>query len=219
MKKQKWLNFEPKMPDLRIFGLEFENNVVICEISTLKLVQLKNFVKKQKCLNLGPKMPDLSIFAKKALFVYFLDRILENYFHISNQHLRNFVIEKFCEVTKMLKFGTKNVFFMYFSSRIWKQFCYIWNQSPWICLTGKYCEITKMFKFGTESALFGYFWEWILKSFFHIWNQHLRISVTVKFCEETKWHNLEPKMPDLGIVRLEFENNIIIFEISTLYLV
>ena len=50
------------MPDLGIFGLEFENNIVIFEISTLEFVQLQNFAEKQKCLNLGPKMPYLGIF-------------------------------------------------------------------------------------------------------------------------------------------------------------
>ena len=45
-----------------IFGLEFENNFVIIEISTLEFVQLQNFAKKQKCLNLASKMPYLGIF-------------------------------------------------------------------------------------------------------------------------------------------------------------
>ena len=35
-KKQKCLNQGPKMPYLGVFGLEFENNIVIFEISTLK---------------------------------------------------------------------------------------------------------------------------------------------------------------------------------------
>ena len=50
------------MPDLCVFGLEFENNIVIFEISILECVYLQNFAKKQKCLNLGPKMPYLGIF-------------------------------------------------------------------------------------------------------------------------------------------------------------
>ena len=37
-KKQKCLNLRRKMPDLGIFGLEFENNIVIFEISTLEFV-------------------------------------------------------------------------------------------------------------------------------------------------------------------------------------
>ena len=36
--KQKCLNLEPKMSDLGILGLEFENNIVIFEISTLEFV-------------------------------------------------------------------------------------------------------------------------------------------------------------------------------------
>ena len=35
-KKQNFLNLRPKMPDLGILGLEFENNSAIFEISTLE---------------------------------------------------------------------------------------------------------------------------------------------------------------------------------------
>ena len=37
-KKQKCLDLGPKMPDLGIFALEFANNIVIVEISTLKFL-------------------------------------------------------------------------------------------------------------------------------------------------------------------------------------
>ena len=50
------------MPYLSIFGLEFENYIVIFEMSTLKFVLLQHFRKKQKCVNLGPKMSYLGIF-------------------------------------------------------------------------------------------------------------------------------------------------------------
>ena len=40
----------------------FKRTIVIFEISTLKVVYLRNFAKKQKRLNLGPKMPHLGIF-------------------------------------------------------------------------------------------------------------------------------------------------------------
>ena len=46
---------------------------------------------------------------KNALFGYFWAGILENYRHILNQHLRICLNQKFCEETKMPKFGTKNV--------------------------------------------------------------------------------------------------------------
>ena len=50
------------MPDLRIFGLELQNNIVVYEISTLEFVLLQSFVQKQKSLNVGPKMFYLRIF-------------------------------------------------------------------------------------------------------------------------------------------------------------
>ena len=53
------------MPDLGIFGLEFENNIVIFEISTLEFVYFQNFMERQKHLNFGPKMPYLCIFDEK----------------------------------------------------------------------------------------------------------------------------------------------------------
>ena len=58
---KKCLNLGPKIPDLGIFALEFENNIVTFEISTLKFVYLRNFTEK-KYLNSGPKMPDLGMF-------------------------------------------------------------------------------------------------------------------------------------------------------------
>ena len=50
------------MPCLGNFGVKFENNIVMFEISTLEFGKLRNFVKKLKCLNLGPKMAYLDIF-------------------------------------------------------------------------------------------------------------------------------------------------------------
>ena len=72
MKKQKCLNFGPKMPfcgifDQKCFVLVFFARIlkktnVIFEFSTLEFIKLQNFVIKQKCLNLEPKMPALGIF-------------------------------------------------------------------------------------------------------------------------------------------------------------
>ena len=66
------------MPDLGILGLEFENNIVIFEISTLEFVQLQNFAEKQKCLNLGPKMPYLGIFDQKCFIWVILGKNFKN---------------------------------------------------------------------------------------------------------------------------------------------
>ena len=64
---------------------------------------------------------------KDVLFGYFWAKILENYCHISNQHLRICLIPKFCEETKMLKFGTKNALFEYFFTRN-AVFGYFWDR-------------------------------------------------------------------------------------------
>ena len=50
------------MPYLSTFAMEFENNIVIFEISILKFAYLQNFTKKRKCLNSVPKMADFGIF-------------------------------------------------------------------------------------------------------------------------------------------------------------
>ena len=50
------------MPDSGIFGLEFENYILIFEISTLKFVYLQNFVKKMKMSK---------FWTKNVLFGYF----------------------------------------------------------------------------------------------------------------------------------------------------
>ena len=43
------------MSDLGIFGLEFENTIVIFEVSTLEFCLIAKFHVKIKSLNLGPK--------------------------------------------------------------------------------------------------------------------------------------------------------------------
>ena len=52
----------PKIPDLRILGLQFESTIVIFEISVLEFVLLQSLVQKQKSLNLVPKMPYFDFF-------------------------------------------------------------------------------------------------------------------------------------------------------------
>ena len=108
--------FWPRMPYLTIFGQDFYKNYCqiwnqhpwICLIAKYREIM---------------KMPKFG--TKSALFGYFWARILKNYCHIWDQHpqicqkwvfnsyskfqcLRISVIAKFCEETKMPKFGTKN---------------------------------------------------------------------------------------------------------------
>ena len=60
------------MPDMGVLGLEFENNIVIFEISSFIYLTAK-FREKIKM----PKFEN-----KNALFGYFWARISKNYFHI-----------------------------------------------------------------------------------------------------------------------------------------
>ena len=58
--------FEPEVPDLGIFLLEFEKTIVIFQISTLKYGYLQNFWRKRKCLKFEPKGPYLVMFDKSS---------------------------------------------------------------------------------------------------------------------------------------------------------
>ena len=73
-----------------------------------------------------------------------------------------------------------------------------------------------MLKFGTKNTLLEYLWARILKNYCHIANQYPRICLTGTFPKKQKCLNLVPNMSYLGIFELEFENNIVIFEISNL---
>ena len=55
----KILNLGLKTPSLGIFGLEFENAIVIFQISALEFVFLQMLVQILKPLNLGPKISGL----------------------------------------------------------------------------------------------------------------------------------------------------------------
>ena len=71
--------------------------------------------------------------------------------------------------------------------------------------------------FLTNNALFGYFWARIIKETvvkFEI--STLKFVYLQNFTKKQKYLNLVPKIPDFGIFRLEFEDNIVILEISTL---
>ena len=109
----------------------------------------------------GGKIKIFKFAIKNALFGYYFGaRVWKQYCHIWNHHPRirlvfsRFLdlggnlgssyptilvypricrIAKFCERTKMLKFGTKNALFGYSWARILKSYCHSWNQHPQIC--------------------------------------------------------------------------------------
>ena len=89
------------MSNLRIFELEFENAIVIFEISVLEIVELQSFVPKEKFLNLG------------ALYGYIWVIILKSNCLIFNQHIRIILIAIFSRKTKQkcLNLGPKMPYF------------------------------------------------------------------------------------------------------------
>ena len=71
--------------------------------------------------------------SKNATFGYFSTENWKSYLCIWNQHPCIYLIAKFCEKIKVLKFGIKNVLFGLYWVRILKSYCHFSNQHPWIC--------------------------------------------------------------------------------------
>ena len=97
-----------------------------------------------------------------------------------------------------------------------KKYVHIWNQRPPICLISFFLVKMTMPKLGTKNTLFGSFWAGICQKNCHIWYQRTQICLAAKLAAKIKSLNLRPKVPDLGILGLEVDNNTAIFEISTL---
>ena len=99
----------------------------------------------------------------------------------------------------------KNFVHGYFWARITKNYSHIWNQNPRICIIAKFYKDSKMSWFGSKNALFRYFEARTWKIYCHVWNQHPRICLIAKSCKKKKkFLILGPKMPYLGILKLEF---------------
>ena len=75
---------------------------------------MQSLVQKQMSLNWGPKLPDLDIFGLELE----IDIIT---FEIAPS---NFPDLKFCEIIKILKYGTNNNLFGYFLVGILKIYCH-----------------------------------------------------------------------------------------------
>ena len=88
---------------------------------TPQINQIAKFHKKMKIAKFGTKYVLLSIFDQECLiWLFYGQNFLKNFCHIWNQHLHICIFAKFCEKTKMSKFGSKNVFKGYFWTRILK---------------------------------------------------------------------------------------------------
>ena len=116
-----------------------------------------------------------------------------------------------CKI-KILKKPNLCIFGLEFENII----CHVSNQRPRICFVAKFGGKIKILKFRVKNALFGYFWAGIfLKNGCHIWNQDPLICLIANFAKKQKCLNLGPKMCYSVIFGLEFEKNVVIFEIST----
>ena len=104
------LIWDQKIPYLPIFGMQFENNIVIFCNEHPRICQIGRFREKKKMPKFG---------TKNALFFFFFIGIWKKYCHIWNQHPRICLTGKFREKTKMPKFVTKNALFGYFWTGIW----------------------------------------------------------------------------------------------------
>ena len=194
----------------------------------LRISVIAKFCEETKMPKFGTKNDLLGIFDQECVIWVFLGKnVLKNYCHIWNQHPQICLFAKFHAKRKMPKFGTKNALFGYFWARILKNYCHIWNQHLRISLIAKFCEETKMFKIGTKNALFWYFWPKV-PYFGYFWARILKkllsylkwLPSNLSICKISR-KNKNAKIWDqkcliLVFFQLEFENSIVIFEISTL---
>ena len=154
---------------------------------------------------------------KGALFGYFLVRILKYYCHIWNQHHRICKTAKFGEKNENSQISDQKCLILVFCAGLWEQYSRILNQHPRIFLIWKFREIMKMHKFGNENALFTYFWGRILKKLLSYFISAPSNSLNCKILWKLwKCLDLALIMLYLGIFGLEFQSNILIFQISTI---
>ena len=137
LRKNKNLKFGPKKPFLNISDWNLEKLMLYLKSTPSNLSKYQKSSKTTTIKATTKNMTEI------ALFGYFWGRILENYNYIWNQHPQICLLAKFCEKTKIPKFGTKNAFFSYFWARIFKNYGHIWNQHPQIYLIAKFCEKNK----------------------------------------------------------------------------
>ena len=160
----------------------------------------------------GIKMSKFGI--KNTLFGYFEAGIWKEICLIWVQHLRLCLIGKFQETTTCL-------IWEFLSWNLKKQCSHSSNKHPWYFILKKVCEKMKMPKFGTKksaptnSHFICVFLGWNLKTILSYlksasWNLSNRKN------SGKKCLSLGTKIRFSGIFGMKFENNVVIFEISTL---
>ena len=124
-------NFWPKIHYLGIYGQELKKKL---------LSDLKSAPSKMPICKFSRKNKNAKIWDQKCLIWVFWVSILENFCHIWNHHLWICLLAKFCEETKMPKFGTKNDLFEYF-----------WPKMPYLGIFG--LELKKLLSYLKSAPL------------------------------------------------------------------
>ena len=150
------------MSYLGFFGLEFEKNIVIFEISTLEFVELIKFAEKTE----KPKFR-----RKKALFGYFWNIILKTIVIFEINTLKFVYLQNFMKNPKRINLEPKMP-----DLGIFDQKCLIW-----LLLGKKYEKTILVFQIST-----------------------LKFVYFQLFIKKQNCLKLGPRMPDLGILVLEF---------------
>ena len=133
--------------------------------------------------------------------------------------------EKFAKNQQYLNLGpkmpywaflTKNTTFMYFWAKNFATILSYLISAAWNLSISKILQQKKKkTKFGTKNSCFGYFGTWIWKEIVIFEISTLWICLIAKFWLK-KSLNLGTNILDLGISGQKFENNIVIFEVSTI---
>ena len=98
---------------------------------------------------------------------------------------------------------------------MFKNYCHICNQRRPIYVTVKFHTKIRILKFITKNFYLG-----VLQSNFEkllpFCNQPPQIFLIAKFVAKTKTLHLGPKMPNLAVFGLKFENAVVVIEIRAL---
>ena len=192
------------------FRLEFENTNVLFEVSSLEF--FSNFHAKAKIRTFRTKI---------ALFGYFWSGIWKvKHWCIWNQHPQFIPKAEFPAKIKILKFRTNNTYLGKFELKLKKKLLSYLKSAPSNSSNRKLWYKNKNSLIWNHNALLGYFGLKFWKSCCRIWNQDPQICLTAMFGTKIKFFWVwGPKMFDLGSSGLEFENTIVIIEISAFKLV
>ena len=128
-------------------GLEYENNIVIFEISTLEFVQFVKFCEKIKMHKFG---------TKNAFFGYCWARILKKLLYYRKSAPLNCLIAKFPGKAKSLHLVPKIPYLDIFGLKFETNFVIFEISTLEFVQSQNFVKKTKMLKFGTNNALFGY---------------------------------------------------------------